>query len=139
MAGRDRRHGAREERTVGAATVVVAGEESDVAKPQRAGECRVGRRLEIVATDAVDIGRREPGVIERGADRGDGELRLGGIETLGIGRLADADDRRTVPHRRLQAYRTRSGKRQGRGLGAAAVAAGFQLTAGRERRVAGAR
>ncbi len=82
------------------AAVADFGEEGDVPGADRLGDLHLVRLLHGVRGEAVDLGRRDPGVIEGGHDRPAGERLLGLRKPFREGRLSDPGYRRRVLERR---------------------------------------
>src|SRR5438128_2327404 len=80
-----------------AAAVADLAEPGDVAEAEVAGDVDLVGRLQRVRGEPVDLARCDPGVVECGLDRPQGQHDLRVRQALAPLGLADADDRRRVP------------------------------------------
>ena len=123
LPGGDRHRGRADDRVRRAAAAELVEEEVQVVHAERLGDDRRRRGVaDPVARHAVDVGEREAGVVERGADRPQRQRERAHARVLRVRRRADADDRglvaeRTSASRLLGAQPTRIGD------GGAAIAA----------------
>ena len=96
LAGRDRHRRVADHTAARAAAEADLREERDVAEPDVAGDVDLAVRLHRVRREAVDLRRRDAGVVERERDRLARERQLGVGQPLAERRLPDAGDRGLV-------------------------------------------
>ena len=92
-AGGDGHRGLHDGARRGSAAVRDAGEEGEVLDADVAGDLDLFVLVDGESDHAVDVGRGEPGVVERGLDRLAGELHFAAAGLLGEFGLADPGDR----------------------------------------------